>query len=184
VGGAEETNPLEGVDWSTVFAGALDILVMCMSAADAEDAASAGVELVYTGKAPWDPQGNLTLVRHVVAVGYNLRRNERKKERRRRRGSFVAELSADMENEKEASPEDAYADEEERAHRRRRLFAACADDGEATLVLQAEDNDVRGVEAQMTYCRLTKEAVGNARKRIARKLRAILHEDEDDEAAS
>jgi hypothetical protein len=138
-----------------------------------------------SGKAPWDPKGKSTLLRHVVAVGCGQRRNERKKVARRKRPHVAAELSRNV-HEANPSQEEVYADVEERARLFEALSAACEGDAEACAVLDAELQGVRGVEAQAGHCKMPVKVVENARDRIGRRLRAIEREEQEkeDEEAS
>ena len=181
----EKKDPLAGVDWGRTFAEAVAIALKVMSEADADDVATAGVEKVIDGSAPWDPAGGKTLAGHVVAVGYNVLRNERRKVRRRMNGDFVAKVSIAIDEGLPLSPEEAAADREERARRYAKLLAASAGDPDALAVREAEREGILGSDAQMKKCGLDEAAWTNARKNIGRRLKDILAaEEKKEEAAS
>src|SRR5262249_48014624 len=125
------------VDWNEIFVQAVRIaLAIVRTESDAEDIVMNGVELVMSGKAPHDPAQGTSLPRHVVGVGSKVWRRAQAKVRRRQAPAFVAMMTEH--DPPEANLEDDYADRQHRAWLFRQLSAACADDPEEMLVLEAE----------------------------------------------
>jgi hypothetical protein len=165
------------IDWAGVFANAMAIAVTTWPELRARETVTEGIGAVALGDAPWDPRGKLSLERHVIAVGFNILRNQRRAATRRRRADFVAELSA-AEQAREAAPPDVALEEIERKERLyRRLCDACEGAPDALAVLAAEREGILGGEAQMKHCHLTEQAWTIARKHIGRKLQAILEDE-------
>jgi hypothetical protein len=102
------TDPFAGVDWGILWAEVVTLGRSLLSLPDAEDMANAGIERVFAGESPWDPNGGVTLARHVFSVGMNARRAERRKVQRRRRPDFEAKQAIAMAENTE-SPEEEYA---------------------------------------------------------------------------
>ena len=150
-GGQEraETGSVADVDWGAVFAEALDLATEVWSARVAEEIVSTGVERVFAGDAPWDPAGKNTLAKHVVAVGFNVRRNERRAAQRRRRSDFVAGAAQALEERGTARPDDAAEEKDERAFLFARLRQRCEGFPDALAILDAEKQGVMGQKAQI-----------------------------------
>jgi hypothetical protein len=170
------TDPFAGVDWESLLAEVVRLGRSLLSPADAEDMATAGIERLLAGESPWDPNGRVTLARHVFRVGMNVRRAERRKLQRRRRPDFEAKQAIAMAENME-SPEEDYAEVEAKTRMYGMLLSACADDPEALRILDAEREGVIGVVPQMQHCKLDETAVRNGRDRIGRRLRAIVEQE-------
>jgi hypothetical protein len=169
------------VDWGAVFAQALDVATQLWSARVSEEIVSSGIERVFAGDAPWDPSGKRTLAGHVVAVGFNTLRNQRRSAQRRRRADFVAGATQAYEERALPRPDEALEDKAERADRFAELWKRCEGFPDARAILEAEKLGVRGQKEQTAHCKLTEHAWTIARKHIGRVLKAIGEDEEREE---
>jgi hypothetical protein len=174
--------------WGRVLAEAVLLALDCTrTAADAEDLAMEGLQLVLEGKAPWDPAISKrgTLASHVVAVGYNVMRNKQRAWNRRTRPAFLAKLGQTMDDGYSSTPEQRLSDAQERAHNER-LFAellseAEQDDPDVGQILLLEQQEVDEPAKQARRLGWDIERVRNARKRLKRRVLALRERGESDE---
>jgi hypothetical protein len=169
------------IDWARVFTVAMAIALETRSPRSAEETVSAGIEAVFAGDAPWNPQGKLSLERHVIAVGFNVLRNQRRAAQRRQRADFVAELSASEQAREAPVPDEAFEEVERRERLYGKLWSACEDAPDALALLEAERQGILGREAQMKHCDMDERAWTLARNHIGRKLKPILEEEKKEE---
>jgi hypothetical protein len=176
-----EPDPSGTIDWADVFVRALAVAATMLSPTRAEETVSAGIEHILGGNAPWDPDGKQSIERHVIGVGYNLLRNQRRADRRRRREDFVAKLSTSLEEGAPLSPEDALEDRKQREALYDSLWKACAESPDAQALLLAERDGVQGCKDQTRHCNMSERAWTNARTFIGRRLPSILAAEAGDE---
>jgi DNA-directed RNA polymerase specialized sigma24 family protein len=174
---AHSAPPLSDEDWGRVFVEAKLLARKVLPGHDADDVVTEGITRVLEGDAPWDPESGRTLAQHVVGVGYNARRNAERKARRRSSDAFVVRFAETYEESGAHTTEDAMAEAEEREHKKQlfeRLVADCAGDAEALALLECEKMGIHQASEQAAHAGLDIGAVRNARKRIARRARALL----------
>ena len=186
MGSHDSRNPLDEVDWGSVYAQAVVVALRFVRSQDAEDVVMEGMKRVIDGSSAWDAEGKRTLVGHVVAVGLNEQRNERRKAQRRNEGDFVEAFAYESEADRPGTPEEQAVEGEERERKARRfgkLVALCAGDADALWVLECEQAGISG-SAEQVREGLDIEGVRNARKRIKRRVEMLADTDDEDEAAS
>src|SRR5215472_11976352 len=81
------------IDWGAVFATALAIALEFVPAQDAKDVVLEGIRKVIEGSPAWTAASGRSLPAFVVTVGYNERRNRRRKEARGRRPAFAEKIA-------------------------------------------------------------------------------------------
>ena len=177
---------LSTVDWARVFAEAVEI-VLRYTTYDVEDLVEDGMERLLAGEAPWDPSSEPSLAEHVVRVGLSVRRNRMRTERRRHNPKVVGTMTQMVEDARPPTPEEDAADAEER-HRKRlllqELLEDLADDPEAHSIVLLEIDGVHGALEQAEHAAADMETVRRARRRVARRVQALIERAEQDEAAS
>lgn len=171
------------IEWRRVYKEALAVLLERMPPRRAEELVAAGVEAVYLGQAPWDATGKLTLVQHVIAVGFNMMRNERRKEATHRRADLAAK-AAEVVAANPPTPEEALEEKEHKTRLYELLVAACVGDGQALAIIDAERLGIRGLDAQVEHFGWSERVVRNVRERIGERMKKILDDEDRQEAAS
>jgi DNA-directed RNA polymerase specialized sigma24 family protein len=175
---AKPENPYAGIDWEEVYAQALEVALEFLSKDNAEEVVAIGFERVLGGQAPWKKGEGETLPRHVVGVGFNRWRTERRNNKRRQDPEVVSKLKMDIDSD-HPTPEEEAAEREEKTRRYEALLEASRDDADALAILDAEAHDVRGRKAQQEHCKLTGDAWNNARNRIGARIKRILAEENE-----
>ncbi len=171
------------IDWRRIYKEALHGLLDDMPLQRAEEAVAAGVEAVYLGEEPWDPNGDRSLVEHVKAVGRERVRRERRTLLRRQRPDLAAK-AAEVVGENPPTPEQALEEKQRKTRLYQLLVAACIGDADALAVIEAEREGVRGLAAQMEHLKMKERRLMNARDRIGERMKKIVEDEDRKEAAS
>jgi hypothetical protein len=168
------------VDWGEVYAAALAIALECVPKQDAEDVVMDGVRKVIEGSAPYDRAGGKSLPEHVVAVGFNERRNRRRKIFRRMRRAFVNRFIQTFDEKLPATPEEelsAAEHLEEKARLFEALLEACRDDADEVALLECLQKGIEKPRDQQEETGFAIDRIHNARRRIKRRALALAEED-------
>ncbi len=172
------------VDWGLVWKQAVVIARKFVPEQDVDDLVTEGMKLVIEGSAPWDASGKRPLAGHVVQVGYNALRNEKRRVARRQEEGFVARLGETYEEQAQVTPEAVVSEAEQRERKARlleQLAHECADHPDSRAVLECERAGVHEPAAQAARTGLGIEAVRNARKVIKRRALALVQAEGEDE---
>jgi hypothetical protein len=176
------------IDWGRVFVEAVTIAVECTtSVVDAEELVMEGMQLVLQRKAPWDPATSKheTLAEHLVAVGYNAVRNQRRKWGRHRKPEIVSKIVHALEARRTRTPEqDALVAEE--VERKKRLFEKLlsqteTDDPDVHAVALLEQQEVDEPAEQAQELGWDIGRLRNARKRLKRRAHELAEQAEKDD---
>jgi DNA-directed RNA polymerase specialized sigma24 family protein len=178
---------LNDVDWGEVFAAALAIALRFVPKQDARDAVLEGIRKVIDGSVAWNAASGRSLPAFVVTVGYNERRNRRRKEKRRRQPELAERIADATTGMAPATPEDEVSEaEEQEASERlfREVEGESQDDPDALTLLDCARQGLSELSEQVEHTGWTVERVRNARKRIKRRMQALMMRNEEEEERS
>jgi DNA-directed RNA polymerase specialized sigma24 family protein len=159
------------VDWGRVFAEAVAI-ALGFTKNDAEDVVQQGMTLLFDGTAPFDAASGKTLAQHLVEVGRLEHAKKQRTERRRRHPRVVAKLVQWFDGAAPPTPEELSAEREGRARAFEELLAQTVDDPEVQALVRLEADGVSEPAAQAERLGWQMPVVRNARKRLARRVKA------------
>lgn len=168
------------IDWPRVYAEAV-ALAATYTKRDAYEIVQEGAKLYVSGLAPWVPE-ETTLPEHLVRVGRNARNDQKRSERRRWHPAVMSKIVGMFRGSGQTPEQEALAAEEKR--RKTLLFERLvreleADDPEGREIVRLEAEGVHEALAQAAQSGMSIETVRNARKRIKRRVLAIVEEEED-----
>jgi DNA-directed RNA polymerase specialized sigma24 family protein len=168
------------IDWPRVYAEAV-ALAAKYTKRDAYEVVQEGAKLYVSGLAPWVPE-ETTLPDHLVSIGRRARSDWKRTERRRWHPAVVSKMVGIFRGSRPTPAQEALAAEERR--RKAFLFERLvreleAHDPEGHKIVLLEAEGVHDALEQAAESGMDIETVRNARKRIKRRVLAIVEEEED-----